>query len=286
MADVHGAYSGIEVDLCRALSVAIFAAPGHARFMPVEHIQRFIDEPGIDVVFHGLTHTLERERRFDITFSSIYFYDGQAFMVAKSSGIQSIKQLHGKRVCLRKGGEAEKNLKKYAQGQFELMLSAEETQAQDRLLAGNCDAYTADVSLMISMVYGKPVSSSAYQVLAERISKEPLAGITRRSDRELSHVLNATLAAIVEAEERGITAADAGTQGDPNKDKKMVSFSDWAGSLGPNLPPDWALRVIREIGNYREIYDRNLIKASDYGIPRGLNTTWQSGGLLYALPMH
>lgn len=286
MADAHGAYSGIEADLCRALSMAIFAAPGHARFMPVEHIQHFIDGLGIDVVFHGLTHTLEREHRFDLTFSGVYFYDGQAFMVPRSSGIQSINQLLGKKICLRQGGEAEKNLKKYAQGQFEPVFSAEDTQAQDQFLTGRCVAYTADTSLMISMVYGKQVSSADYQVLVEKISKEPLAGITRRSDRELSHLLNATLAAIIEAEERGITATDASAQDDPEDTKKLASFTDWAGILMPSLPPDWAVRVIREVGSYGEIYERNLGKASAYGIPRGLNATWRSGGLLYALPMH
>lgn len=284
--DGHGAYSGIEADLCRALSVAIFAAPGHVQFSPIEHIQRFIDAPGMDVVFHGLTHTLDRGRRFAITFSSIYFYDGQAFMVPRSSGIQSINQLLGKKICLRQGGEAEKNLKKYAQGQFEPVFSAEDTQAQDQFLAGRCVAYTADTSLMISMAYGKPVSSADYQVLVEKISKEPLAGITRRSDHELSHLLNATLAAIIEAEERGITAADASAQDDPKDAKKLASFTDWAGILMPSLPPDWAVRVIREVGSYGEIYERNLGKASAYGIPRGLNATWRSGGLLYALPMH
>lgn len=283
MVDARGVYSGIEADLCHALSVAIFATPGHVRFMPVEYIQHFIDEPGIDVVFHGLTHTLERERRFDINFSSVYFYDGQAFMVPRSSGIRSMDQLRDKKVCLRGGGEAEKHARKYVQKhRFELIISVEETQAQDLFLAGRCTAYTADVSLMMSMVYSKPVNSAEYHILAQRISKEPLAAITRRSDRELSHVLNAVLAAMVEAEERGITAADVreGTKVD-----ELASFTGWAAPFMPQLPNDWAIRVIRQVGNYGEIYNRNLAKASEYGIERGLNAPWNSGGLMYALPV-
>jgi general L-amino acid transport system substrate-binding protein len=284
--DVHGKHAGFEIDICRAMAIAIFGAPDRVRFVPVEYIHEFTSDPTIDVILHGLTHTLERERRFDIDFSRIYFHDGQAFMVHTASGIQSLDQLRGKRVCLNEGGEAEKNLKKYADGKFVAVLFAEDKEAQDKFLAGQCDAYTADISLMISMVYGKPASSADYQVLPEKISKEPLSGITRRSDRELGSLLNATLAVIVEAEERGITAANIREQGDPENAKKLASFLDWAGMPMPSLPSGWALQIIQKLGNYGEIYERNLAKADEYGIHRGLNATWKSGGLLYALPMH
>jgi general L-amino acid transport system substrate-binding protein len=282
VADARGHYSGMEVDICRALAVAILGSPEGVRFVPVEYIQHFVDDTHLDVVLHGLTHTLDRERKFAITFSSIYFYDGQGFMVPRASGIQSTDQLQGRKVCLRQGGEAQKNINKYAQGKFELRLSTEEARAQDEFLAGKCDAYTADVSLMIAMLYSKPVSRAEYQVLPQRISKEPLAAITRRSDQELSHVLNAVMSAIVEAEERGITAADAA---EGMASEKLSRFAEWAAPLMPGLPRDWAVRVVLGVGNYGEIYNRNLARAKDYGIERGLNQPWNTGGIMYALPV-
>ncbi|MFZ2628535.1 MAG: transporter substrate-binding domain-containing protein [Rugosibacter sp.] len=281
--DARGHYSGMEVDICRALAVVILGSPEQVQFVPVEYVQHFVDDAHVDVVLHGLTHTLDRERKFDITFSSVYFYDGQGFMVPRSSGIQSADQLQGRKVCLRRGGEAEKNMNKYAQGKFKLILSTEEALAQDEFLAGKCDAYTADVSLMIAMLYSKPVSSTEYQVLPQRISKEPLAAITRRSDQELSHALNAVMSAIVEAEERGITSADATEGVEP---EKLSRFAEWAAPFMPQLPGDWAVHVVRSVGNYGEIYNRNLARAREYGIERGLNRPWNAGGIMYALPVH
>ena len=280
--DARGRYSGMEVDICRALAVVILGSPEQVQFVPVEYVQHFVDDAHVDVVLHGLTHTLDRERKFGITFSSVYFYDGQAFMVPSSSGIQSADQLQGRKVCLRGRGEAEKNMKKYAQGKFELILLAEEALAQDEFLAGKCDAYTADVSLMITMLYSKTPSSTEYQVLPQRISKEPLAAITRRSDQELSHALNAVMSAIVEAEERGITSADAV---DGMGSGKLSKFVEWTAPFMPELPTDWAVRVVQLVGNYGEIYGRNLAKAGAYGIERSLNRPWNAGGIMYALPV-
>lgn len=279
----QAAYTGFETDLCRAMAVALFGEPGRVVFKPLDYVREFFDDAEIDLVIHGLTHTLERERKFAIRFSSVYFYDGQAFMVPVSSGIRSVNQLRGKNICLREGGEAEHNLKKYAANGFRMIFAKNDGQAQADFLAGRCDAYTADESLMISMIYQRAVDNEKYQVLAERISKEPLAGITRRGDDEMAYLLNAVIAALIEAEERGITASAIASSGEP--DEKVKQFSQWAGVLAPKLPADWALRVIRAFGNYGEMYERHFAKARSYGIERGLNRPWNAGGILYALPM-
>jgi len=279
----QSAYTGFETDLCRAMAVALFGELGRVVFKPLDYVHEFFDDAEIDLVIHGLTHTLERERKFAIRFSSVYFYDGQAFMVPVSSGVRSVNQLRGKNICLREGGEAEHNLKKYAANGFRMIFAKDDGQAQANFLAGRCDAYTADESLMISMIYQRAVDSEKYQVLPERISKEPLAGITRRDDDEMGYLLNAVIAALIEAEERGITTSAVASSGE--RDEKVKRFSQWAGILAPTLPADWALRVIRAFGNYGEMYERHFAKARSYGIERGLNRTWNAGGILYALPM-
>lgn len=276
-------YTGFEADLCRAMAVSLFGEPGQVVFRPLDYLREFFDDTAIDVVIHGLTHTLERERKFAIRFSSVYFYDGQAFMVPVSSGIRSVVQLRGKSICLREGGEAERNLKKYAADEFRMVFAKDDAQAQINFLAGRCDAYTADESLMISMVYQRNPASEKYQVLPERISKEPLAGITRRGDDEMAYLLDAVIAVLIEAEERGITAAAVAKSDEA--DEKVKRFTEWAGVLAPKLPADWALRLIRILGNYGEMYERHFVKARSYGIERGLNRPWNAGGILYALPM-
>lgn len=277
-------YSGFEADICRAMALAFFGTVDRVHFAPLDYLHEFFNEPTIDVVLHGLTHTLERERKFAIHFSSVYFYDGQAFMVPVTADVQSAAQLQGKAVCLREGGEAERNLKKYADGRFKLVFAKDDAKAQADFLAGRCDAYTADESLMLSMITRGDVDGAKYRVLSERISKEPLAGIVRRDDAEVLYLLNAVLAALVEAEERGITAADVA--GDPsNLAEKVQGFNRWANVLAPQLPIDWALHMVRVLGNYGELYERHFAKAKAYGIERGLNRPWNADGILYALPL-
>lgn len=277
-------YRGFEADMCRAMAIAVFDAADRAHFAPLDFLHELFDDQTIDVVLHGLTHTLERERKFAISFSSVYFYDGQAFMIPVAADLQSVAQLQGKQICLRAGGETERNLRKYAENGFRPVFAKDDAKAQADFLAGRCDAYTADESLMLSMIARGDVDSAKYHVLPERISKEPLAGITRRDDAEILYLLNAVLAALIEAEERGITATDLA--GDSSKlTEKVRGFNRWANVLAPQLPVDWALHVVHALGNYGELYERHFAKAKAYGIDRGLNRPWNAGGILYALPL-
>lgn len=276
-------YLGFEADLCRAMAIAVFDSADRAHFAPLDFLHEFFDDQTIDVVLHGLTHTLERERKFAIGFSSIYFYDGQAFMTPVATDVRTVAQLRGKHICLREGGEAERNLEKYPEGGFLPVFAKDDMQAQAEFLLGHCDAYTADESLILSMIARGGVDSAKYRVLPERISKEPLAGITRRDDAEILYLLNAVLAALVEAEERKIAATDV--VGSSKQTEKVQGFKRWANVLAPQLPADWAVRVVHALGNYGELYERHFAKAKAYGIERGLNRPWNAGGILYALPL-
>jgi general L-amino acid transport system substrate-binding protein len=277
-------YRGFEADICRAMAIAVFDSADRVHFAPLDFLHQFFDNQAIDVVLHGLTHTLERERKFAIGFSSVYFYDGQAFMTPVAADVRTVAQLRGKHICLREGGEAERNLKKYPESGFLPVFAKDDMQAQAAFLSGRCDAYTADESLILSMIARGDVDSAKYRVLPERISKEPLAGITRRDDAEILYLLNAVLAALVEAEERGIVATEVA--GDSSKlTEKVQGFKRWANVLAPQLPADWAVRVVYALGNYGELYERHFAKAKACGIERGLNRPWNAGGILYALPL-
>jgi general L-amino acid transport system substrate-binding protein len=284
--DVQGRYSGLDVDVCRAVAAAIFGTADKVRFEQASSVERFRDAPNLDLVSRRLTWSLQREGA-GLSFGPVIFYDGQGFLVPARLQAQTVRQLSNARVCVVPGGLSESHLTTYFR-LHELTLRKvliQTSQVEEEFLAGRCDAFTADVSELGSLrsMMRKP---GEFRILAEQISKEPLAQLVRQSDIDLLNVLRWTIFATIEAEELGVTSvnlAEMAKRDDPDM-RRLLGLTPGNGkALG--LDETWAYNVVKAVGNYGEIYERNVGMGSSIKLPRGLNALWSAGGLMFAPPL-
>ena len=289
--DAHGRYRGLDVDICRALSAAIFGTPDNVTYVPALTVTEFLRTDEIDVVSRRLTWELTREGPSGVLFGPITFYDGQGFLVSKKLGVTTPRQLAGVDLCVAGGTVFELNVGSYF-GAHAFALTKVLVESHkglddiaNALTTGRCRAYTADVSELgaIRSALSRP---SDFDILAEEISKEPLAPVVRRDDTQWFTVLRWTIFALINAEELGVTSAnvdDMRKSPDVNVQRLLGVLPGNGKALG--LSESWAYNAIKTLGNYGEIFERNIGRDSAIKLDRGLNRLSTDGGLMYAPPL-
>jgi general L-amino acid transport system substrate-binding protein len=290
MPDPQGNWSGLDVDFCRAIASAIFNDPTKVKFVPLTAPNRFtaLQSGEVDVLVRNTTWTMSRNTTLGIDFAAVNFYDGQGFMVHKELKVSSALELNGAAVCVQQGTTTELNLADYFRSHnmsLKTVTFATVDEAVKAFDTGRCDAYTTDSSALHSerLILSNPDDSI---VLPEIISKEPLSPAVRQGDDVWENVVRWTHNAMLDAEELGITKSNVDTQlKSPNPEiRRLLGVeSQFGQSLG--LSNDWAYRIIKNVGNYGESYERNVGDGSPLKIARGLNALWTKGGLQYGLPI-
>ncbi len=284
-----GKYSGMDVDVCRAIAAALFDNPDAVEFRNLNAKERFtaVQTGEVDILSRNTTNTLSRDTSVKLEFGPTIFYDGQAIMVKKASNIKTLADLRDKSICMQTGTTTEQNLtdqmKKrgivYKPLVFEDVNTVFATYAQ-----GRCEGVTADRSQLISRRTTLPQPAD-HIVLNEVLSKEPLAPAVADGDAPWSNTVRWVVYALIEAEELNITSKTA-VQQSRSADPGIKRFLGTEGNLGSGmgLSKDFALRVVKHVGNYGEIYDRNLGPQTSLNLPRGQNNLWTKGGLMFAPP--
>jgi general L-amino acid transport system substrate-binding protein len=288
--DAKGVWSGLDVDFCRALAAAIFNDPNKTEFVPLSSKDRLtaLQAGEIDVLSRTTTWTLQRDAALGLNFTAVNYYDGQGFMVRKSAGIASAEQLDGASVCISQGTTNELNAADYFRAndmKVQTVTFQEVNETVKAFEAGRCDAYTVDISALAAgrLTLGNP---DDYVILPEVISKEPLGPWVRQGDDQWFDIVRWTVFALVNAEEAGVTKDNAEAMRastNPDVRRRLGQEGEFGPALG--LPKDWAFNIVRSVGNYGEIFDRNLGPKTSLALDRGLNKLWSKGGILYAPPM-
>jgi general L-amino acid transport system substrate-binding protein len=285
----QGQWEGFDVDFCRAMSAAIFADPDKVKYTPTTAKERFtaLQSGEIDVLARNTTWTLSRDVNLGFEFVGVNYYDGQGFMVKKGLGVSSAKELSGARVCLQSGTTTELNLADYfaAQGMtYDSVLFDTADEVREAYIKDTCDVYTTDQSGLYAQrsVISDPEN---HVVLPEVISKEPLGPLVRHGDNAWGDLARWTLNAMIEAEEMGITSANAADMKN-SKNPGVVRLMGGSGDLGEQLgvSNDWAYNIVSMVGNYGEVFEKHLGASTPLKIARGLNQLWSKGGILYAPP--
>jgi general L-amino acid transport system substrate-binding protein len=291
-ADSNGKWTGLDVDICRAVAAATLGDPEKVKYVPLNAQQRFtaLQSGEVDVLSRNTTFTLTRDASLGLHATVVTYYDGQGFMVPVKSKIKSAKQLKSQTVCVQSGTTTEKNLTDYSKANnlnikpvvFEKLEAAE-----NAYFTGRCIAYTTDASGLSSTRSKVAKDPNEHLILPELISKEPLGPMVRRGDDEWFAIVKWTIYGLLESEEYGITQANAdalkATSKDPVVQRILGASEDTGKLLG--LDREWMVRTIKATGNYGEIFERNVGPKSPLGLPRALNNQWNKGGLMYAYPV-
>lgn len=289
--DSRGTWQGLDVELCRGLAVAIFNDASKVRFLPLSSSTRFtaLTAGEIDVLFRTSTQTMLRDTTLGLRHATTYFYDGHGFMVRANAGVQRVAEMNGATICLIQGTTNEQVTADYFRSinvPFQPVVFERTDQAAAALQAGRCDSFGTDASQLAATRATMP-NPADWVVLPERFSKEPYAAYIRRGDDQWFDVVRWYTNAMIEAEEQGITRANAEemrrTSVNPNTRRLLGVTPELGQSL--RLDANWAYNVIRAVGNYGEIYERTMGPDTPVALPRGPNQLWTQGGLLYALPM-
>jgi general L-amino acid transport system substrate-binding protein len=283
-------WAGFDVDLCRALAAAVFDDPAKVRYVPLNAAARFaaLQSGQIDVLSRNSTWTMSRETELKLVFPAVTYYDGQGFLVRRARNATSALELDNIKVCVQGGTTTELNLEDFARAnnlkleRVSFVSVAEAIKAYD---AGRCEAFTSDVSEL----YAERLALAApddHLILPDVISKEPLGPAVRQGDEQWANIVKWTAFALINAEELGVSSKsiDQALRSNKPEIKRLTgaegNFGEQAG-----LTKDWVVRIIRNVGNYGEIFERNVGIESRLGIPRGLNHLWMDGGIVYAPPI-
>ncbi len=289
MPDNKGEWRGLDVDTARAISCAVFGTPNKLKFTPLTATTRFtaLQSGEIDVLCRNATRTLSRETALGLNFVTVNYYDGQGFMVNKKLGVKKAKQLNGATICVLPGTTTELNVADYfrEKGMKWKPVVIESTPALAKaFFAGRCDCMTSDASQLAGI---RASSSKASQlvILPERISKEPLAPAVRHGDDSWYDVVNFAVLTMINAEELGITSKNVNKML-KSKNPKIKRFLGVAKGNGKSLglSEKYAYNIIKHVGNYGEVFERNVGKRTKLGLSRGLNALWTKGGLMYSPP--
>jgi general L-amino acid transport system substrate-binding protein len=288
--DSNGHWAGFDVDFCRALAAAIFGDATKVAYIPLNAGERFaaLQAGRIDVLSRNSTWTISRETEFGLMFAGVTYFDGQGFLVRKSRSVTSALELDGGKVCVQSGTTTELNLRDFFRSNnmtYEAVVFAAAEDARSAYDLGRCDVLTSDVSQLHAerLKFSKP---DDHLVLPDVISKEPLGPAVRQGDDQWLNIVKWTHFAMINAEELGVSSKtiNAALQSASPDVKRLVGTDgDFGKQIG--LTNDWAANVIRLVGNYREVYERNVGVRSNLGIPRGLNELWTMGGIQYAPSM-
>jgi general L-amino acid transport system substrate-binding protein len=292
--DSQGKWVGLDVDVCRAVSSAIFGESEKVKYVPLTSQQRFtaLQSGEVDLLSNNTTVTLQRDTALGLDFTAITYYDGQGFMVAKKLGIKSARELNGATVCVAPGTTTELNLADYFRANkmsFKPVVIEKVEEIRAAFYAGRCDVYTTDVSSLAATRAANtpaPLTPNDFIILPEIISKEPLGPMLRHGDNQLADIIRWTQYAMLEAEEYGITSknVDDMLKSENPTIKRMLGVTPGMGkALG--VDDKWVYNIIKQVGNYGESYDRHVGPESLLKIDRGVNKLWTQGGLQYAPPI-
>jgi general L-amino acid transport system substrate-binding protein len=291
IADSQGKYTGIDVDFCKQVAAAVLGDAGKVKFVPLSAQQRFtaLQSGEVDVLARNTTVTLQRDAALGLDFALPNFFDGQGFMVPKKLGVKSAKELEGATVCVQPGTTTELNLADYFRANkmtFKPVVIEKLEEVENAYFSGRCDVYTTDRSGLASTRVSKAPNPDDQVILPEVISKEPLAPAVRHGDEEWFDIIKWVQYAAVQAEESGITSknVDEMTKSDDPDIKRLLGVTPGMGKV-LNLDEKWAYNVIKLVGNYGELFDRNVGKDSPLKLERGINDLWTKGGLMYAMPI-
>ena len=288
--DDAGEWHGFDVDFCRATAAAVLGDPKAIKAVTSTGKTRFtlLNAGEGDVLWRNTTITFSRDVGVKLRFHGVNYYDGQGFMVPKSLGVSSAKELDGASVCIQTGTTTELNLADYFHSngmKYEAVTIETNDEARQNYLAGRCDVYTTDAS-GLAATRSTFTDPDNHVVLPEIISKEPLGPATRHGDDQWSDIVTWVLNATVTAEEKGVTSANVDEMKANSKDPEVLRLLGVEGNQGSELglSADWAYNIIKSVGNYGEIFERNIGVNTPIGLARGLNALWTDGGLQYSPP--
>jgi general L-amino acid transport system substrate-binding protein len=291
-ADSSGNWSGLDVDICKAVAAATLGDANKVKFVPLNSQQRFtaLQSGEVDVLSRNTTFSLSRDASLGLHQTVVTYYDGQGFMVPAKFKIKSAKQLKDQTVCVQSGTTTEKNLSDYSRTHklnLKPVVFEKFEAANAAYFSGRCVAYTTDASGLASIRNRDARNPAEHVILADLISKEPLGPMVRRGDDEWFAIVKWVVYGLIEAEEYGMTQANVDklktSTLDPVIQRILGTTEDTGRLLG--LDKEWMLRAIKATGNYGEIFERNVGPKSPVGLPRGLNKQWNQGGLMYAYPL-
>ena len=289
-ADSSGAWTGMDVDYCKAVAAAVLGDAGKVKWVPLTAQQRFtaLQSGEVDVLSRNTTNTLSRDASLGLNFVGVNYYDGQGFMVNKGK-ITSAKQLKGATVCVQSGTTTEKNLTDFSRANglnIKAVVFEKLEASTGAYFSGRCQAYTTDASGLASIRAKEAKAPTAHVILPDLISKEPLGPMVRRGDDEFFAISKWVLNGLIEAEEYGITQANVDEMKkstDPQVGRMLGATEDLGKHLG--LDKEWLARSIKAVGNYGEVFERNAGPKTALNLPRGKNAQWNKGGLMYAAPL-
>ena len=288
--DAQGNWTGLDVDFCRALAAAIFNDPTKVKFVALTAKDRFtaLQSGDVDVLARNTTWTSSRDTSLGLNFTGVNYYDGQGFLVRKALKVNSALELNDAAVCVQQGTTTELNLADYFRANKMKLKTVTFASADEAIKAydsGRCDAFTTDASGLYAERL-RLAKSDDHIVLPEIISKEPLGPSVRHGDDQWFDIVKWTHYAMLTAEELGVTKANADEQmKSANPDVKRLLGSEGKHGEALGLTNDWAVRIIKHVGNYGEAFERNVGQGSPLKIQRGLNALWTKGGIQYAPPI-
>ena len=288
--DEKGAWSGIDVDVCRAVAAAVLGDAKKVQYKPLTAKERFtaLQSGEIDLLSRNTTWTHTRDTSLGLNFAGVNYYDGQGFMVSKNLGVKSALELDGAAVCIQAGTTTELNLADYFRAnkmKYKAITFDTSDQTRAGFESGRCDVLTSDQSQLYAIRIGLKDPSAAV-VLPEVISKEPLGPVVRQGDDQWFNIVRWSMISLVEAEFLGIDSSNAAklkTSGNPSQKRLLGTEGDAGTKLG--LSAEWAYNIVSQVGNYGESFERNVGEGSPLKIKRGLNAQWNKGGLMYSSPI-
>ena len=288
--DSAGKWTGLDADVCRAVAAAIFGDAEKVKFVPTTAQQRFtvLQSKEVDLLSRNTTWTLQRDTALGLNFAPVTYYDGQGFMVTKKLGVKTAKDLSGATICVQPGTTTELNLADYFRAQkmdFKPVVIEKLEEVNAAYFAGRCDVLTTDASGLASVRTTAP-NPDDHVILPEIISKEPLGPAVRQGDDQFFDIVKWTVFALLEAEEKGVTSQNVdqmASSQDPTIQRLLGTSPGMGKALG--LDEKWAYNIIKQVGNYAEIFDRTVGPKTPLRLERGLNALWTDGGLMYAAPI-
>jgi general L-amino acid transport system substrate-binding protein len=288
--DASGNWAGFDVDLCRAVAAVVLGDATKVKFVPTTGETRFtaLQSGEVDLLVRNSTWTFSRDNELALDFVAVNYYDGQGFMVKKDLGVSSAKELDGATICIQTGTTTELNLADFFKQNnisYQPVTVADDSEAQRQYLAGACDAYTTDASGLAASRATMP-DAETHIILPEIISKEPLGPVVRNGDSQWGDVVRWSYFALLIAEEKGITAANVEEVLASTTDEEVKRLLGASGDMGAKMGVDNAAfkTAIMAVGNYGEIFARNIGEGTSINLARGLNALWTQGGLQYAPP--
>jgi len=289
--DQQGNWTGIDVDVCRAVAAAALGDASKVKFTPLSAKERFtaLQSGEVDMLSRNTTWTLVRDTALGLNFAGVNYYDGQGFMVRKDLGIKSAMELEGASVCVNIGTTTELNLSDFfrANGmKFNPVVFEKADEVVAAYDAGRCDVYTTDQSGLAAQRI-KLADPEAHVILPEIISKEPLGPVVRHGDDQWFDMVKWSLYAMLEAEEDGVTSKNVDDMKANSENPNVRRLLGVEGDMGKNLGADndWAYNIVKQVGNYGESFDRSVGPNTALGLERGQNALWKDGGLQYAMPI-